>query len=73
LIKKSFSRCGTTDLSSNLIQIFLSFLSFHLKFSLSSSHFLSALCALSAFLGFLLKHETGWLGLAGVVVVDSVA
>jgi hypothetical protein len=24
-------------------------------------------------LGFLLKHETGWLGLADVVVVDSVA
>ena len=61
---------------SNFSEIFLSLLSFHLKFSLSSSHFLSALsslCALSAFLGFLLKHETGWLGLAGVVVVDSVA
>jgi hypothetical protein len=52
---------------------FFSLLSFHPNFSLSSSHFLSALCALSASLGFLLKHETGWLGLAGVVVVDSVA
>ena len=60
-----------------ILSEFFSLLSFHPNFSLSSSHFLSALyalsslCALSASLGFLLKHETGWLGLAGVVVVDS--
>ena len=57
------------------LRIFLSLLSFHPKFSLSSSHFLSALCALSslcalsASLGFLLKHEMGWLGLADLGVV----
>jgi hypothetical protein len=83
---------GTSDISTEL---FLSLLSFHPKLSLSSSHFLfvlsalSSLFALSVFgssvvglagvglvlrwlgflLGFLLKHETGWLRLAGVVVV----
>jgi hypothetical protein len=51
------------------ISEFFSLLSFHPKFSLSSSHFLSALCALSASLGFLLKHEMGWLGLADLGVV----
>ena len=64
LIKKLFSQRGINDLYYNLIRIFLSLLSFHPKFSFSFSHFLSALCALSASLGFLLKHETGWLGLA---------
>jgi hypothetical protein len=55
-------------------EFFLSLLSFHLKLSLSSSHFLfalSSLFALSASLSFQLKHKTGWLGLASVVVVDG--
>jgi hypothetical protein len=80
LLKNQFLLVGTTDYTDISSEFFLSLLSFHPKLSLSSSHFLSALSSLFALsmvrwlgflLGYLLKHETGWLGLAGVVLVDG--